>query len=89
MTVDGTVNGGVFRQFLERLIAGHTRKIFLILDGHPSHKAKVVKRFVEEQADRNELFFLPPSSPDLNPTNWCGAMSKYASPKSPFRPRTR
>jgi transposase len=67
MTVEGPVNGSVFRQFLERLITGQTRKIFLIVDGHPSHKAKVVKRFVEDQSERIELFFLPPYSPDLNP----------------------
>jgi transposase len=67
MTVEGTVNATVFCQFLERLIAGQKRKIFLIVDGHPSHKAKVVKRLVQEQADRIELCFLPPDSPDLNP----------------------
>lgn len=67
MTVEGTVNGAVFCQFLERLIVGQTRKVFLIVDGHPSHKAKVVKSFVEARADRLELFFLPPYSPDLNP----------------------
>ncbi|AER57550.1 transposase [Pseudoxanthomonas spadix BD-a59] len=60
MSVEGSVNGQVFKQFLQRLIAGQTQKIFLIVGGHPSYKARLVKLFVEEHADRIELFFLPP-----------------------------
>lgn len=67
MTVDGRVNAQVFREFLRRLIAGIDRKIFLIVDGHPTHKAKLVRKFVEQNSDRIELFFLPPYSPELNP----------------------
>jgi transposase len=67
MTVDGPVNATVFREFLKRLIAGMSRKVFLIVDGHPMHKAKLVQRFVEENHDAIELFFLPPYAPELNP----------------------
>ena len=67
MTVEGRVNAGVFREFLERLITGMDRKIFLIVDGHPAHKAKLVTRFVEDNAAAIELFFLPPYAPELNP----------------------
>lgn len=67
MTVEGSVNGAVFCEFLRRLITGMDRKIFLIVDGHPSHKAKVVKEFVANNAERIELFFLPPYAPELNP----------------------
>lgn len=67
MTVEGRVNGGVFCEFLKRLITGMDRKIFLIVDGHPAHKAKLVKRFVEDNAAAIELFFLPPYAPELNP----------------------
>ena len=67
MTVEGRVNAGVFRDFLKRLIAGMDRKIFLIVDGHPAHKARLVSRFVEDNADAIELFFLPPYAPELNP----------------------
>ena len=35
------------------------RKIFLVVDGHPAHKAKLVRHFVEQNAERLELFFLP------------------------------
>jgi transposase len=67
MTHEGTVTGGVFRDFLKRLMAGMERKIFLIVDGHPTHKAKLVKQFLADNAARIELFFLPPYSPELNP----------------------
>lgn len=80
MTVEGRVNGSVFREFLRRLIAGMDRKIFLIVDGHPSHKAKLVKQFVAEHSDRIELFFLPPYAPELNPDElaWAHVKSKIA-----------
>lgn len=67
MTVEGRVTAAVFRDFLKRLMAGMERKIFLIVDGHPTHKAKLVRSFVEHHNDRIELFFLPPYSPELNP----------------------
>jgi len=67
MTVEGSVNATVFKQFLERLIIGMEQKIFLIVDGHPAHRAKLVQRFVEANRERIELFFLPPYAPELNP----------------------
>ncbi len=67
MTVEGRVNASVFRDFLKRLITGMERKIFLIVDGHPAHKAKLVSRFVEDNAQAIGLFFLPPYAPELNP----------------------
>jgi transposase len=80
MTVDGGVNATVFREFLKRLIAGMTRKIFLVVDGHPMHKAKLVQRFVEENSDAIELFFLPPYAPELNPDElaWAHIKAKVA-----------
>lgn len=67
MTVNGSVNATVFIDFLERLLTGMERKVFLVVDGHPSHKAKMVRDFVQANQDRIELFFLPPYSPQLNP----------------------
>ena len=67
MTVDGTVTATVFRDFLKRLVQGMERKIYLVVDGHPTHKAKLVRTFVEANKDRIELVILPPYSPELNP----------------------
>lgn len=67
MIVKGRVNAGVFIGFLERLVHHADRPIYLIVDGHPSHRAKKVERFVETLQGRLWLFFLPPYSPELNP----------------------
>lgn len=67
MTVEGGVTARVFRDFLKRLITGVDQKIILVVDGHPTHRAKLVKRFVEQNQDSIELVFLPPYSPELNP----------------------
>ena len=52
---------------LAQKIHGSARTIFLIVDGHPVHKAKSVARFIETVKDRFQIFFLPPYSPELNP----------------------
>jgi transposase len=67
MTVKGRVGATEFIEFIKRLLHNMTRMIFLIVDGHPAHKAKMVKCFVESVKDRFQLFFLPPYSPELNP----------------------
>ena len=38
----------------------------MVVDGHPTHKAKKVGKFVESVSDQLELFFLLPYSPELN-----------------------
>jgi transposase len=67
MVGKGGVGAAVFIRFLKRLIHGAKRPIFLIVDGHPSHRAKAVTRYVETLAGRLRLFFLPAYSPELNP----------------------
>ncbi len=65
------MNAGKFIDFLKALLGSVPGKIFLIVDGHPVHKAKKVSEFVKEKADgRLSIFFLPPYSPDLNPDEW-------------------
>ena len=65
------MNAGKFIEFLKALLGSVPGKIFLIVDGHPVHKAKKVSEFVKEKADgRLSIFFLPPYSPDLNPDEW-------------------
>lgn len=67
MLHDGTVTATVFREFLKRLLIGAEKPVFLVVDGHPIHKAKLVKDFVDAQNGRLRLFYLPPYSPHLNP----------------------
>lgn len=67
MVIRGRVGAGQFIEFIKRLLHNAERMIFLIVDGHPAHKAKSVMRFAESIKDRFRLFFLPPYSPELNP----------------------
>ena len=67
MVIRGRVNAARFIEFIKRLIHHTDRMIFLIVDGHPCHKAGKVAKYVETVKERFRLFFLPPYSPELNP----------------------
>jgi transposase len=67
MITKGRVTAGVFIDFLKRLLVNATGPIFVIADGHSTHRAKLVERFVAAQQGRLALFILPPYSPELNP----------------------
>ncbi len=67
MVVKGGVGAGVFIRFLKRLIHGAKRPIFLIVDGHPAHRAKAVTHYISTVSKRLRLFFLPAYSPEFNP----------------------
>jgi len=57
----------VMMAFLGRLVRHARRKVFLIIDGHPVHRARRVSRWLAEHADQIEMFLLPGYSPELNP----------------------
>jgi transposase len=59
--------GDVFLEFLRRLVRQSKRKTFLIIDGHPVHRAKKIKKWIDKNIDHIRLFFLPGYSPELNP----------------------
>lgn len=59
-------NGEVFIDFLRRMIRYSREKVFFITDGHPAHKTKKLKGWLEENKNRIEVFFIPPYSPELN-----------------------
>jgi transposase len=64
----GSFNGPVFIDFLRRLLRDcQGRKVHLIVDGHPVHRAKLVSAWVGRHAEQIELHFLPGYSPELNP----------------------
>jgi transposase len=58
----------VFIEFLGRLLRDSGgRKVHLIVDGHPVHRAKLVSAWVGRHAEGMQLHFLPGYSPELNP----------------------
>jgi len=53
--------------FLERLIRDAKRKIIVIADGHPAHRGRRVRQWLEAHAAQCELVLLPAYAPELNP----------------------
>jgi hypothetical protein len=67
---EGTVNAGVFIDFCKRLLHDSDGPVYVVVDGHPSHRAKITTKFVASTDGRLKLFFLPGYSPELNPDEW-------------------
>jgi transposase len=67
MVTDKTCTAPVFIDFLKRLVFKQEKPVFLVIDGHPVHKSKKVKEYVESTGGRLRLYYLPGYSPKLNP----------------------
>lgn len=67
MLVDGRTTAQVFQRFLEQLMLDAEQPIILVVDGHPVHKARMIKEYVDSTQGMLELHYLPPYSPQLNP----------------------
>ena len=61
------LRAGVFLKFLKRLLRQVRRRVFLIVDRHPVHRAASVKAWLARHSHRIRLYFLPSYSPELNP----------------------
>jgi hypothetical protein len=59
MVFEGKFKNAVFIDFMKRMLRQATRKIYLIVDGHPVHRSAAVKQFVAENAERLRLIRLP------------------------------
>ena len=70
MTYTSTLTAAVFLLFLQHLLRGARKKIFLILDRHPAHEAEAVAAWVSKQGGRIELFWLPRRAPERNPDEY-------------------
>lgn len=63
----GRFNATLFETFLTSFMRRRKRPVFLVVDGHPSHRAKMIAAFVQQLKGRLELHFLPGYAPELNP----------------------
>lgn len=72
----GMFNAGRFVTFLKDFRRGGRGKVFLVVDGHPSHRAKAVAAYVASCRGDLELHFLPPYAPDLNPDEFVWQYAK-------------
>jgi transposase len=80
----------VFLRFLRRLVRHAGRKVYLIVDRHPVHRAKAVKQWLAKHSNQIKMFYLPSYSPELNPdeylnndvkTNSVGRTRPYDQPE--------
>jgi transposase len=60
----------VFLDFLRRLVHQAGRKVFLIVDGHPVHRSRKVKKWLKKYEAKIRLYLLPLYSPELNPDEY-------------------
>lgn len=73
------MGAGLFCEFLARLVAQpQGRKVHLIVDRHPAHRAKMTTRWLAAHAAQIEMHFLPGYSPELNPDELLNADLKQA-----------
>lgn len=70
MVYKNKMNSQTMIQFMERLIKGADKKIFLIVDNLKVHHSYIVKDWLKEHENQIELFFLPSYSPELNPDEY-------------------
>src|SRR4051795_12877211 len=57
MIYEGALNTTIFLNFLHRLVREAARKLFVIVDNLPVHRAHRVTAWVQDNADRIELFY--------------------------------
>ncbi len=69
-TFNGSMTGEKFIEFCRRLMADTDGPVFLVVDGHPVHRSKLVKAFAANSGGQLRLYQLPGYSPQLNPDEW-------------------
>ena len=71
------VNSGKHIEFLKKILKQHpNRKIIVIEDRAPAHRAKKIDNYVEQNNKRLAIYKLPPYCPELNPTEHVWAYLK-------------
>lgn len=64
----GNFNAATLIRFMNSLHKHFSRrKVFFIMDGAPSHRAKIVKQFAQNNGSWLSLHYIPGYSPELNP----------------------
>jgi transposase len=85
-TFTGRLNATRFVAFLKMFMRRRRRRVMLIVDGHPSHRAKMVASYVAETKGKLEIYFLPGYAPDLNPDEFVwNHVKKNGICKKPLR----
>jgi transposase len=82
----GRLNATRFVEFLKQFMRYRRRPVFLVVDGLPAHKAKLVATYVQSLKGKLELHFLPGYAPDLNPDEFVwNHLRHHGTTKTPLR----
>jgi transposase len=86
MIYEGAIKAPIFLNFLQRLVREAARKLFVIVDNLPVHRAHRVTAWVQNHADQIELFYLPSYAPEHNPDEFLNndlkqAMARRRTPR--------
>jgi transposase len=80
------LNAAKFIRCLKHFMRGRRQPVFMVLDKHPAHIAKVVAKYVQTLKGRLELHFLPGYAPELNPDEFVWNYLKHEGvAKKPLR----
>ena len=80
------LNATKFVELLKNFMRRRRSRVFLILDGHPAHIAKLVANYVRSLKGRLELHFLPGYAPELNPDEFVwNHLKRQGVSKKPLR----
>jgi len=82
----GRFNAGRFMEFMRAFLRTRRRPVFLVVDGHPAHRAKIVAHYVQSLKGRLELHFLPGYAPELNPDEFVwNHLRQHGASKKPLK----
>lgn len=82
----GALNAKVLIGFMKRLVHGREKRIFLVLDNLRVHHSKAVKKWLKDNEDKIQVFYLPSYSPELNPDELLNAdLKQHVTKAAPAR----
>ena len=89
MIYEGAIKAPIFLNFLQRLVREAARKLFVIVDNLPVHRAHRVTAWVQDHADQIELFDPPSYAPEHNPDEFLNNDLKQAMARAGRTPRDK
>jgi hypothetical protein len=71
-TYTGSFSAARFIEFARKLMADTRGPVYLVVDGHPTHRSKLVKEFVTSTDGALRLLCCLPTRPSSTPTSGSG-----------------
>jgi transposase len=84
--LEGKLNAASHIRFLKMVLRKTPRPLFLVQDGAPYHRAKAVKEFIAQQANRLTVTQPPSYSPDYNPIEYLWRATKREATHNHYFP---